>query len=414
MDSITNHEWPESFAMTIFERMNAPRRAIVVGGGIAGPALALFLRRAGIEPVVLEAYPRTDDVGGSFQIAPNGVRVLAELGLAEPLARAGQPSRAFCFRNHTGKVIAEARTDRSGAAINVTRAALQRILRDEVERHGIAVAYGKRVRSIVTAGDEVVAEMEDGSTEIADLLVGADGVSSRVRACILPQGATPRYTGMVAVGGFCASTFAPPPDLAGESELTFMVGPKHQLGYGKFGPRLWAWWCHAHAETEAERTELVTMPGETLRARMAERYDGWAAPVNELIDATESWLATPIYDVPSLPRWYDGRVVLIGDAAHAMSPAGGQGASMALGDAMLLARLLERAAPDVGGAFARFEAVRRRPAEAFVRQGYANDRRTLKELGPVAMWMRDHVLMPMMAPVITGVLERHYAAPLEA
>jgi 2-polyprenyl-6-methoxyphenol hydroxylase-like FAD-dependent oxidoreductase len=395
-------------------RMNTPRRALVVGGGIAGPALALFLRRAGIEPMVLEAYPRADDVGGSFQIAPNGVRVLAELGLGDALLRAGQASRSFCFRNHLGRVIGAARTDRSGAAVNVTRAALQRLLRDELETKRIAVAYEQRLRAVTFAGNEVVAEMEDGSTEVGDFLVGADGVSSRVRACILPDAARPRYTGMVSIGGFCRASYAPPPELVDDAQLTFMVGPKHQFGYGKFGPALWAWWCHALAESDAERTLLTTMPGEAMRARMTDRYRGWSTPAVELIAATERWLATPIYDVPTLPAWHKGRVVLLGDAAHAMSPAGGQGASMALADAMLLARLVGDGARTVEDAFARFEALRRPGAEKFVNQGYANDRRTLKELGPVAMWMRDRVFMPALMPLLTRILEKHYAAPLGA
>jgi 2-polyprenyl-6-methoxyphenol hydroxylase-like FAD-dependent oxidoreductase len=393
--------------------MNAPRRVIVVGGGIAGPALALFLKRAGFDPVMLEAYPRADDVGGSFQIAPNGVRVLAELGLADALVREGQPSRAFCFRDHHGRVIVTARTDKSGIAVNVTRAALQRLLRDEVEREGIAVRFKKRVRALTTAGSEVVADLEDGSSETGDFLVGADGVASRMRAWMLPEHAQARYTGMVAVGGFCR-TYEPPPELADESQLTFMVGPKHQVGFAKFGPSLWAWWCHALAESETERRELVTMPVEALRARMLERYRGWSSPVGELIAGSEAWLATPIFDVPTLPTWHRGRVVLLGDAAHAMSPAAGQGASMALADAMLLARLVADGSRTIEASFARFEALRKPPSEALVRQGYANDRRSLTELGPFSLWMRDRVVMPMMMPLLFRMLEKHYAAPLGA
>jgi 2-polyprenyl-6-methoxyphenol hydroxylase-like FAD-dependent oxidoreductase len=96
-----------------------------------------------------------------------------------------------------------------------------------------------------------------------------------------------------------------------------------------------------------------------------------------------------------------------------MSPAGGQGASMALGDAMLLARLLQQE-KQPQTAFARFESLRRKTAEAFVRQGYANDRRSLRESGPAGMWVRDHVLMPILSPLLTRILEKHYAAALGA
>src|ERR1700722_569639 len=97
-----------------FRVMASVRRALVIGGGVAGPALALFLKRAGIEPLVFEAYPRTEDVGGGFQIAPNGPRVLADLGLAEALLREGSPSGDMAFRNHRGRDIGLVRTARAG------------------------------------------------------------------------------------------------------------------------------------------------------------------------------------------------------------------------------------------------------------------------------------------------------------
>ncbi|HEX8794432.1 MAG TPA: FAD-dependent monooxygenase, partial [Polyangiaceae bacterium] len=106
---------------------------------------------------MLEAYPRTEDVGGAFQIAPNGLRVLAELGLADTLLVQGQPCSDMAFRNHRGRLIGVVRTARAGHGVNILRAAVHRALRDEAQRRGIDVRYGKRLASVAQAGREAVA-----------------------------------------------------------------------------------------------------------------------------------------------------------------------------------------------------------------------------------------------------------------
>jgi 2-polyprenyl-6-methoxyphenol hydroxylase-like FAD-dependent oxidoreductase len=391
--------------------MNAQRRAIVIGGGIAGASLSLFLARAGIQPLVFEAYPRTDEpVGGGFQIAPNGMRVLAELGLAEALFAEGHRSGDMAFRNHLGRDIGLVRTSAAGPALNVSRAAVHRVLREAADRAGVQVRYQRRLQDIAIAGREVVATFDDGSTETGDFLVGADGVRSRVRAWMLPEFAAPRDTEMVSFGGFCGPGAAPP-DPRDASRLTFMVGPRHQFGYSMMGGQ-WGWWCHVHGDTPAARKSLATMPDADLRALMLERYRGWAEPVGSLLHATEGWMRTPIHDVPKLPAWRKGPVLLVGDAAHAMSPAGGQGASLALEDAMVFGKLLLDRSLPVEDAMARFESLRKARAEAMVAQAYANDRRTLKELGPVGMWTRDRLMMPLFASFIERALNKVYTAPL--
>jgi 2-polyprenyl-6-methoxyphenol hydroxylase-like FAD-dependent oxidoreductase len=391
---------------------DSPRRALVIGGGIAGPAVALFLARAGIEPVVLEAYPPSEDVGGGLQIAPNGLRVLAELGLAEALLAQGHPCADMAFRNHHGRLIGVVRTARAGLAVNVLRAVLHRILRDELAGRGIAVRYEKRLTGITEAGREIVATFEDGATEAGDFLVGADGVHSRVRSCILPEQAAPRDTSMISIGGFCEAGAAPPADPDDAGRLTFMVGPRYQFGYSKMGATQWGWWCHAHAADEDERAAWMAAPFPALRDRMLERYRDWSAPVQDFIRSTRGWLRTPIHDVPSLPTWRHGRVMLVGDAAHAMSPAGGQGASLALEDAMLFGRLAADRTTTIEEAMAKFESLRRRRAEKMVAQGFDNDRRSLKELGPVGQWMRDRVMMPLFASFIEKALNEVYTAPV--
>jgi 2-polyprenyl-6-methoxyphenol hydroxylase-like FAD-dependent oxidoreductase len=390
--------------------MTQTHRAIVIGGGIAGPALSLFLRRAGITAHIFEAYPEPATIGGGFQIAPNGMRVLAALGLAEPVAAAGAPSSELGFRNHHGRVIGHLDLRQSGFGVTILRAAFHRILLEETTRQGVSIAYGRRLCAIEDSGSEVVAHFEDGSTARGDMLLGADGVSSRVRALVLPDHARARYTGMLGVGGFARSSACVPTDPHDAHQLNFTVGSRLQFGYASLSAAtpLWGWWCHLPQEPELSRSELQAVTNDELRARVLNAFRGWHPPVEAFVSTTDEIMRTAIYDVPSLPTWHVGRVMLVGDAAHAMSPAGGQGASLALEDAMLIGqRLVDRSAP-IERVFADVESALRPRAERIVAQARENDARQLRELGGFGRWMRDR-LFPVFMPLIARELGRQYA-----
>jgi 2-polyprenyl-6-methoxyphenol hydroxylase-like FAD-dependent oxidoreductase len=360
--------------------MHRSRRALIVGGGIAGPALALFLARSRVEPIVFEARSREDDGGDGLRIAPNGMRVLSELGLAGPLLGNARPAQDLLFRNHSGRAIGAVRTAADGATANVGRALVHRTLRDAVERARIPMRYGRRLKDIAVERGEVVAVFEDGSAEAGDFLVGADGVHSRVRAWMLPGERTTRDTGIVMLGGFCAHDAAPPFDRRDAAGLTFIVGPSHQLGYSRMDDGRWTWW-HAHPAEAAQRDSLLAMAPPALRDHLLARHSGWSEPVERLFRTTEVWHRVPVHDVPELARWRAGRVLLLGDAAHATSPAGGQGASRALEDAMFFATLASDSGRPIEDAMARFEALRKPGAEAMVARAYANNHRTLRATG---------------------------------
>jgi 2-polyprenyl-6-methoxyphenol hydroxylase-like FAD-dependent oxidoreductase len=390
--------------------MTHTHRAIVIGGGIAGPALSLFLTRSGIVPQIFEAYPAPSTIGGAFQIAPNGMRVMAALGLADRVAAAGAPSSTFDFRNHHGRTIGHMNLRRSGIGVTILRADFHRLLVEEAARQGVSMAYNKRLDSIEDRGAEVVAHFEDGSTASGDVLIAADGVNSRVRALILPEQAQARYTGMLGVGGFAAGGAAPA-DARDADQLNFVVGPRLQFGYANLSatsPR-WGWWCHLPQEPELPRRQLQAITNDEMRARVFAAFRGWHPPVEALIAATDEIMRTAIYDVPTLPTWHVGRVMLIGDAAHAMSPAGGQGASLALEDAMLLGQRLARSSASIEQVLADVESQLRPRAERIVAQAVQNDARQLKELGTVGCWIRDR-LFPVFVPLIARELERQYGA----
>jgi 2-polyprenyl-6-methoxyphenol hydroxylase-like FAD-dependent oxidoreductase len=389
---------------------HAPR-ALIVGGGIAGPAVSLFLQRGGIESEIFEAYPEPATIGGGFQIAPNGMRVLSALGLADQVRAAGVPSSDFAFRNHRGHVIGRIDVSSSGYGVTILRSAFHRILLDEIARRGVLIQYGKRLCGIEQAGDGVVAHFDDGGVERADMLLASDGVHSRTRALILPGNAAPRYTGVLGIGGFAESPAALPTDPQDAHQLNFTMGARLQFGYAAFSPPAprWGWWTHLPLENELTRFELQAIPEDVMRDRVLAAFKGWHAPIEALVSSTGQILRTAIFDVPQLPTWHVGRVMLLGDAAHAMSPAGGQGASLALEDAMIVGQSLAQRSRSVPETFAEVEPMLRVRAERMVKQAAENDRRQLKELGPFGQWMRDR-MFPLFVPVIAREFRRQYAA----
>src|SRR5215471_9647858 len=151
--------------------MTNTSRAIIIGGGIAGPAASLFLQRAGIESQIFEAYPEPTTIGGGFQIAPNGMRVLNALGLADRVRAAGVTSTNFVFRNQQGEVISQMDLSGSGYGVTIMRAALHQILLDEIGRQRVPIEYGKRLSAIEHEGNIVVARFEDGSVERGYMLL---------------------------------------------------------------------------------------------------------------------------------------------------------------------------------------------------------------------------------------------------
>jgi len=383
---------------------------LIIGGGIAGLALAIHLKRVGVSSRVFEAYPEPATIGGGFQIAPNGMRVLASLGIADRFAAVGTETGVFCFRNHHGRIVGRVDLTRAGVGVIATRRSLQELLIAAAAREGVTVEYGKRVAALEQDDRSVVARFDDGTAACGDVLFGADGVHSRIRGAILPDFAQPRYTGVIAVGGFVAPGAPLPSDPRDAHQLNFMMGARLQFGYGMLNeqtPR-WGWWSHLPQERELTRRELQAIADSELQATLLREFRGWSDPVEPFLRATSQILRTAVYDVPQLPTWHVGRVMLLGDAAHAMSPAGGQGASLALEDAMAIAREIARTPRDIDRAFAEVERRLRRRAEGVVAQARSNDERQLQTLGPFGQWARDR-LFPLFAPLIGRQLERLYA-----
>ena len=364
---------------------SSPRTALVIGGGIAGPVLAMFLERAGITPVICEGRPGpADDTGAFLNLAPNGLAVLETLGLAEQIAARGTPTTSIEFLNHRGKRLGRF----PETTILIRRGALNRALREAAVARGIRFEYGRRLVEIhrPDAGG-VIARFEDGTEARGDLLVGCDGINSATRRAIMPGARGPEYTGVIDSGGFASA----PPGSKADGVMRMIFGLRGFFGYQVVPSGEAFWFENFHQASEPERSALDAISDLEWRQRLLELHADDAAPVTDIIrsavDPAGRW---PIYDLPTLPAWHRGPVCLIADAAHATSPHAGQGASLALEDAIVLAKCL-RDIPGLEHAFTAFESHRRPRVEKLVREARRQGRRKTAA-NPLSRRVRDLVL----------------------
>ncbi|MGP3977329.1 FAD-dependent monooxygenase [Streptomyces sp. 8N114] len=338
------------------------RRALLIGCGIAGPVLALFLQRIGVEAVIHEAseVPR-DDVGAFLNLAPNGLAVLETLGIRENVERYGSPTTSTAFLNHRGKQLGE----NPAETLLLKRGLLNKGLREAAVERGISIEFGKFFESVTETGDGVTVRFRDGTTAEGDFMVGCDGIHSRTRYSVLPDAPKPTYTGVIGTAGYTRSRYGAPED--GTMRMSFCLD-------GFFGHQTTPggeiyWFENYHQAREPERGEIEAVTHEEWQRRLLAKHRKDHFPVPQLIEDTPAGiLGYPIYDMPSLRTWHKGRVCLVGDAAHATSPHVGQGASMAMEDAIVLAKCL-RDLSDTEGAFAAFQGIRKGRVEKIIKEG---------------------------------------------
>jgi len=361
------------------------KHALIIGCGIAGPVLAMYLQRAGVTSAIYEGWPGPrDEVGAFMGLAPNGIDVLNTLGVRDAALAGGLPTARIVFQNHRGRALG----NNPERIITIRRGVLTGALREAVIARGIAVQFGKRLADIeVTPGQRVVARFEDGTEARADFLVGCDGIHSRTRRIILPDAPAPAYTGVIDNGAITPNAALPPS--GGVMRMTF--GLRGFFGYQVAPSGEIYWFENFQQAEEPDRETLDAIPDDQWRQQLLSMHRGDHAPIAEIIRGTTSPVGRfPIYDMPSLPNWHKGPVCLVGDAAHATSPHVGQGASLAMEDAIVLAKCL-RDLPSVESAFATFERLRRDRVEAIVKAA----RRTGNQKAPtnaVTRALRDVVL----------------------
>lgn len=372
---------------------------VIAGAGIGGLSAALALGARGHDVLVVERADELAEVGAGLQLSPNACRVLNDLGVLDRLMPHAVAPRAIRIGSgRTGREIASIElgdriANRHGAPyLVVHRADLQRTLYDRaLEQGGIKVRLGSEIIEVGDTPDGIVqCHVQTGNilTQIpAKALIGADGVWSRVRGRV-PGHKEAEYTGLTAYRATL------PAESVDEDLLTrtgLWLGPNAHL---------------VHYPIRAGREfNLVALVPERWteegwsatadRATLLDHFGKWASAVKTLLEKPETWLKWALCGVDANGPWSDGKIALLGDAAHAMLPFAAQGAAMAIEDAAVLAHLFPPSETDVPAALKAYETARRKRVKK-VQETAAENGRIYHLNGPLAIG-RDTVMKLMPA-----------------
>jgi 2-polyprenyl-6-methoxyphenol hydroxylase-like FAD-dependent oxidoreductase len=338
----------------------------ILGGGIAGLTTAIALRRIGITATVFEAAPELHPVGAGLGMGGNAIHAFEALGLRDALIARGRLLHAFSIRDARGRVISRTASSRGKGPDHFTihRAELHAFLLSQLGAD--TPILGKRAERITRHEDRITVHFADGTEHAADQVIVADGIGSRIRRSLVPWSA-PRYAGYTCWRGVVHAADMP------LDEATETWGAQGRFGIVPLSNDRIYWFATIAGAPRDPRLRAFRVAD--LRDHFAGYHDLVCRVLSRATD--ESLIHGDIHDLDPIPHYAHGRVLLIGDAAHATTPNLGQGACQAIEDAVVLAHALREHA-DAEQAFKAFEQAR------VARTHWIT--RTSRRIGDVAEW----------------------------
>lgn len=354
--------------------MTTIRHVLIVGGGIAGMSLAIRLQQQGIQTEIVERKTDWTVLGVGIILQGPAIRALQKVGILDRCLQKGFGSNELQIGGAHGHVFARfPQPQLAGpeypATIGILRPALHSILVDASREAGVHIRLGISVAALMQDADAVKVEFTDGTQGSYDLVVGADGIHSQVRELIFGKLIQPTYVGQVV----WRANLERPPEV---TSVSMWYGPRNKAGlspFSKLGMYLFLT-QNVATPTRPEREQLPAVLREQLQD-----YQGLVGEARECITDPDQINYRPIESILLPFSWYQGRVLLIGDAAHATTPHLANGAAMAIEDAVVLSDLLASDAP--------IESV----LEAFMLRRYERCRMVVENSLQLVEWEKESV-----------------------
>jgi 2-polyprenyl-6-methoxyphenol hydroxylase-like FAD-dependent oxidoreductase len=342
-----------NFSLTGVIMAKTIQQAIIIGGGIGGLCTAIALRQIGIDVRVYERTEAFERVGAGLAVWANAIRSLRKLDLADQVIEAGSIFGRAEFRSPSGKILQSGELGEfSEPNVGIHRAELHRVLALALPAETLRL--GMKCNDVEQDADKVTIHLANGKTDQADCLIAADGLRSTVRQQLFPETQL-NYAGRTSWRGVAETRDAVAPGVVYQT-----WGRGERVGFVSVDRN------HVYWFAVTNLPEGKTPPSAERKDFLCRRFRGWHHPIGHLIDMTaaQTIVEAPIYDIEPLARWSQGRITLLGDAAHAATPDMGQGACMAIEDAVVLARCLSQE-KDLATALNRYE-VERKPRTTWI------------------------------------------------
>ncbi len=378
---------------------NNSQEVLIVGSGFAGLISAIMLKNANISCKLFEANPEIETSGDRLTIFTNSMKVMRLIGVADEVITKGFILEVLKFQDNHGKLMVNRSMGKKSAygepTVTIKRSKLHKIILEKAEKLGVEIIYGKKVIGVSENSTSVNLVFEDGTDYSGSFVIGCDGINSFVRRSVLNKDISPNYLGLVYFGGFVHNQELIKKLKLEEKTVYVSVGPANFFTYSYLKSREGSgndtihWNCFLSQPERLRKVELDRLQDKEVTERVLNVFARWNNPIEEIIENTSEVWKTSLSDIVEIESWSRGRIIVIGDAAHAMSPLLGQGAGTAMEDAYALARLLEKFDGDYNLAFSELEKLRKPRTTLIAKRARKNSKRTIVEFNNFATKLRN-------------------------